>query len=779
MIMCNRAVLFVGVVLAASASAWAAPDLALWGYFPIGEDDFTDHSGNGHHGTPVDGPATVFDAERGWVAAFNDQPSAMSRVLCGTDDPSDGGALSVAAWVYWEGINGYWQAIAGKSFGYEDRKWIFQLQDSDGAIQWGGTDRLNLHILSEDPLPDHEWLHLTGTCDGSLSRIYINGAVFSEGAGGFEPGLAEAANVTLGFGEDRSDYDESFNGLLDEIYIFSQALSQEEVMLVMRGLTPELASDPVPGENETDVPIGTILAWTPGQYAATHDVYLGTSFDDVNDAGRDNPLDMLASQSQDANAYDPPAPLDFGQTYYWRIDEVNAAPDETIFKGKIWSFSTEPFGYPVEGIIATSNGTSDEGQGPENTVNGSGLNARDEHSIDALEMWLSVPAAAESIWIEYEFDRVYKLHQMLVWNYNSQFEPILGIGFKDVAVEYSENGTDWIALGDFEFAQATSKTDYVANTTVAFGGIPVKHVRLTANGGYGTMGSYGLSEVRFLYIPVQAREPEPQAGATEVSVESALSWRGGREAVTHEVHLDADQQAVLDGTALLDTVDQSSYTPGGLEFATLYYWKVNEVNEAEAIASWEGTLWDFTTQAYAAIDDFESYDNEDNLIYDAWIDGWTNGTGSTVGYLQEPFAETEIVHGGKQSMPLEYDNGSTPYYSEATRDLGGVDLTAGGADSLRLYVQGSEDNASAMLYVALEDSAGNVAVATYADPDAALVAEWQEWTIPLETFSGAGVNLAAVQTIYVGLGDRDNPTAGGAGLIYIDDIQFGRPLSDD
>ena len=34
-----------------------------------------------------------------------------------------------------------------------------------------------------------------------------------------------------------------------------------------------------------------------------------------------------------------------------------------------------------------------------------------------------------------------------------------------------------------------------------------------------------------------------------------------------------------------------------------------------------------------------------------------------------PFAEKTIVHGGKQSMPFEYNNVSTPYYSEGERDL--------------------------------------------------------------------------------------------------------------
>jgi hypothetical protein len=36
------------------------------------------------------------------------------------------------------------------------------------------------------------------------------------------------------------------------------------------------------------------------------------------------------------------------------------------------------------------------------------------------------------------------------------------------------------------------------------------------------------------------------------------------------------------------------------------------------------------------------------------------------------------------------------------------------------------------------------------------------------------VNLSRVAIMYVGVGDRDNPTAGGTGTIFVDDIGYGR-----
>jgi hypothetical protein len=477
--------------------------------------------------------------------------------------------------------------------------------------------------------------------------------------------------------------------MIDDVRIFDHILTPEEVVEAMRGAAPALATNPNPATEATDVPRDVVLSWTAGEFAATHDVYFGTSFDDVNAASRANPMDVLASQAQAAATFDPAGLLDFSQTYYWRIDEVNAAPDNTVFRGEVWYFTTEPFAYAIQNIVATSNGISEPGVGPENTVNGSGLDAADQHTTVSDDMWLASAPEGEALYVLYEFDRVYKLHELLVWNYNVQFEMILGFGLKGVTVEYSENGTDWTALGDVEFAKATAKDTYVANTTVDLGGVPAKCVRLTVNSGWGMMAQYGLSEVRFLYIPAHARQPQPADGAADVDVNTSLAWRAGREAVSHEVYLGTAPDAL----ALAGTVASATFVPGNLEFGSTYYWQVVEVNEADTVTAWAGDVWSFTAQEYAWIDDFESYTDDiesGTAIFDTWLDGWVNDTGSTVGYLEMPFAETSIVHSGKQSMPLAYDNSVAPFYAEAEREFDTAqNWTGNGADTLVLHVRGN------------------------------------------------------------------------------------------
>jgi hypothetical protein len=104
---------------------------------------------------------------------------------------------------------------------------------------------------------------------------------------------------------------------------------------------------------------------------------------------------------------------------------------------------------------------------------------------------------------------------MLAWNYNAEFEMILGFGLKSVTVEYSSDGVEWISLGDAELAQGTGRSDYAANAVVDLQRGPARYVRLTVNSAYGTLGQYGLSEARFLSIPFQPkpasrnRQPTP------------------------------------------------------------------------------------------------------------------------------------------------------------------------------------------------------------------------------------------------------------------------------
>jgi hypothetical protein len=280
----------------------------------------------------------------------------------------------------------------------------------------------------------------------------------------------------------------------------------------------------------------------------------------------------------------------------------------------------------------------------------------------------------------------------------------------------------------------------------------------------------------FIAQDLAAYHPAPPDGAPDASQTPVLTWLPGQSVAKHHLYFGAAVEAVTQGAADTDKGERTdaTFTPGALESLTTYYWRVDEVVAGGTVRT--GPVWQFTT--CLSVDDFESYNDDlaaQTTIFDSWIDGLTNGlSGSVVGNATAPFAEQTIVHSGKQSMPMDYNNVNAPFFSEAQLDFAPVqDWTVGGVTDLRLYFRGVATNGAGSLYVAVADSSNQVAVAAYADAAAVKATSWTEWKIPLSSF--AGVNLAKIKTLYVGVGDRQTPVKGGAGRLYLDDIRLTRP----
>jgi len=348
-------------------------------------------------------------------------------------------------------------------------------------------------------------------------------------------------------------------------------------------------------------------------------------------------------------------------------------------------------------------------------------------------------------------------------------ELVIGFGFKDVTIEYSTNGTDYTTLGTtHQFAQAPGMPDYAHNTTIDMGGVPAKYVRLTANSNWrGIMPQYGLSEVRFFHIPVHARKPYPDSGATGVPQDVVLGWVAGREAVTHDVYISTDEQAVIDGTAPVATVTEASYGPLSLDLGVTHYWKVNEVNEAETPSTWESAIWSFTTKDHIVVDDFESYndlnpgDPASKRIFNVWLDGFGIATnGSVVGNENAPFCEQDIVYSGNQSMPFFYSNTGGAAYSEAELTLTQAqNWTEAQVKTLAVHFHGTEGN-TGQLYVKINGSK----VSYDGEASNLALTGWQAWNIDLAS-SDAG--LQSVTKLAIGIDGN-----GAAGTLYFDDIRL-------
>ncbi|MEN6335181.1 MAG: LamG-like jellyroll fold domain-containing protein, partial [Phycisphaerales bacterium] len=366
-------------------------------------------------------------------------------------------------------------------------------------------------------------------------------------------------------------------------------------------------------------------------------------------------------------------------------------------------------------------------------------------------------------WIEFTFDKVYTLHQMWVWNANSELEAFMGFGAKDVAVEYSIDGETWVPLeGVPEFAQGPAKATYTPNITVDFGGVMAKYVKLTINDNWGATAMVSLSEVRFFYVPLAAREHVPADSGVDVLPDATLSWRAGRQAVSHQVFLGTD----ANNLSLVATVDEPRYA-SDLNLSETYFWKVVEVNAAEAAPEWESDVWSFSTVTALVVDGFESYTDDmdaEEAIFQTWLDGYEIDTnGSIVGLgdaVNGTFSETTIVQNGKQSMPFFYNNSDGATIAEATRTFDDPqDWTKHGYKTLSLAFYGDPNNTGA-LYLKIN----NTKVPYNGDAGDIKRTQWLPWNIDL---ASTGASLTNVTKLVIGV-----EGAGAVGTLYFDDIEL-------
>jgi hypothetical protein len=615
-------VLVSGLFLTGAAGAVGLGDPDLIGYWPFDEGAGTtaaDRSLNGYTGT-LYGGTTWTKGVYGSAVQFDG-----SDAYVGTDQSflNDLEGFTLACWVSGSNTTTYTSIIGQNDlieFGFTSENGG-QLGTWMAGNQWQ-------FVGADYDFPYPSWHHVALTGDPSGVVIYIDGEVAASDPGAVSSGTSGFPFNIGGYVFNDETQPQTLEGEIDDVFVFGRALSQQEIQSLMEGIGKyPYALGPDPADGALYSATWVTLSWKPGDLAASHDVYMGDNFDDVNNATRDSEL-FRGNQALDTTFYFagfPPGAfpdgLVPGTTYYWRIDEVNDAEPDSPWKGQVWSFMVPPktayFPIPADGAEFVA--------------------------LDVRLTWTPGYGA--------------KMHYV-----------VFGEDFDEV----SNAPSGVLSTASFNPGSLKLAKTYYWRVDESDGVETYK----------GPVWSFTTEGA--------VSGPNPADGAVDVEASAILGWVAGAVATSHDVYFGTDAEAVADATKDSPeykgpkALGEESYDPGKLTMNTAYFWRIDEVNDVNPDSPWPGPVWSFTTGDYFVIDDFEDYNNGDNQIWFAWHDGLGagspdapdylpgNGTGSAVGdETTDSYTEETIVHGGNQSMPVEFDNGKQDYayYSQVEHTL--------------------------------------------------------------------------------------------------------------
>jgi hypothetical protein len=534
-------------------------------------------------------------------------------------------------------------------------------------------------------------------------------------------------------------------------------------------IAPRTAFEPVPRDGSKFIdPENPVLNWTVGFDARQHTVYFGDDFDTVANAA--------GGSTTGITNYNP-GPLEFGKTYYWRVDESDGS---AIYKGDVWSFTTAKEGGGIRGdyykgmnfgnhvltrIDSRVNFSWGSGE-PDPAIGADNFSVRWTGEVEAAftETYTFYVTGDDGVrlWVD-GIQLIDGWVDQSATEYSKTINLIAGNMYR-VVMEMYENGGD--AVAQLRWSSPSTPKQLIPQAALA--------------------------------PPVKANRPSPYNGVAGTKMTPIIRWSAGDYAASHEVYFGTDANAVANATTSspeykgIKALGDENYDPGKLAWYSTYYWRIDEVNSVNPDGPWIGNLWSFTTGDFIVIDDFEDYDTGENQIWYSWHDGLGygspeidpyyagNGTGASVGdETTASYTEETIVHGGRHSMPLGYDNDKQGFAKHSEVELTLTDprdWTEEGVTELSLWFYGDSANDAEPLYVVVSNNTGTPVVVVNDDANAAQIDNWTEWVIPLQSLADQDINLTNVDRIAIGLGTRGNMTIpGGSGKMYFDDIRLYRP----
>jgi hypothetical protein len=188
------------------------------------ENDVNDSSGNGLDGTII-GDATFAEGVKGLALDLNGD----DYVDCGgITEFSFADAMTISTWVNIRSRTVAWMAIAAKG----ENAWRLAVNNETTGIHYafsGGTRGWQAANTATE-LAFDEWYHVAATYDTTVgATVYINGVADASNP---DTGGIDTNQFPLLIGDNPEATGRLFDGMLDELMIYSRALSQEEILFL-------------------------------------------------------------------------------------------------------------------------------------------------------------------------------------------------------------------------------------------------------------------------------------------------------------------------------------------------------------------------------------------------------------------------------------------------------------------------------------------------------------------------------------------------------------------